>query len=268
VAVNASKRRRGLIAVVAAVIAAGAFFFALNLQNSSNGGNGAPPVAQATPAPTVAVVVVSAEIKPGDLLASTNVSVQQRTLSTLPATVAGVPGFYTDTVALLSTPHYASIALPSGTVLQASMLASSPAAAKPVLSTVIEITKGDLALSIPYTADRGVAGYIQPGDHIDILLWVNDPQNVKDPGVLYFAFQDVHVLRVGGPADALVANSVAANLVIELPRQQAGALSFLMEHTVASHFRIVLRPRDAFGTGKQPGSGQVNGTNWPTFLDG
>lgn len=264
-AVNAQKRRRGLIAVVAALIAAGAFVFALTLHDSGTGAPASGTGAQATPAPTVPVVVALSEIKPGDVLTSTNLGVQPRPVSTLPtAAKDAAPVYYQDIVSLTATPHYASIGLASGTVLQTSMTATSTAAAKPVVAGVIDLKAGDVALSIPYDVSKGAGGYIQTEDRIDIIINDAGVDPKLTTSTIRYAFQDVRVIHAGSKAEA--GTGTGSLLLIELSRAKAASLTYLMDH--GAGIRYFIRPRDTYTKGPQPGSGPVDGTNWPAFLDG
>jgi len=70
------------------------------------------------------------------------------------------------------------------------------------------------------SADQASAGfYIQPGDHIDILI---DPGN----GGIRYAFQDLPVLRVG--ASGGEAGSAATVYIVEVPRSQSELLAALV----------------------------------------
>jgi pilus assembly protein CpaB len=263
VAVSAQRRRRGLIAIVAAVIAAGAFFFAFTFRESTSTSTTPPPE---PPAQTVPVVVALTDIKPGDLLSSANLSVKQRPVTTVPATAAGgTPVYFQDTTALLASPHYAAIALASGTVLQVSMVASSATTAKPVVTQVVDLKAGDVAMSVPYDSARGAGGYIQPEDHIDIV--VDDNGSPTSSQAVHYAFQDVRVIHVGSPADQTSTSGGGASLLlIEIPREKAAALAYLIDHQAT--IRYYLRPRAAYGAGSQSGSGAINANNWSQFIDG
>jgi Flp pilus assembly protein CpaB len=254
VAANAQKRRRGLIAIVAAVIATGAFL--LILTTRTDGSNG--PQAQA---PTTTVAVTSADVKPGDQLSSTNIALQPYPTANLPVSGStGTPVFFTDTSSLLSSPHYASVQLPKGALIISSQLASSAGAAHPAVGTVVDLQSGDVALSVPYDLSKGAGGYVQAEDRIDIVI--DDPAT----GTVRYAFQDVRIIHVGSSADQATTGAVANLLLIELARQKAATLSYLIDHQAT--IRYLLRPRGDFKKGDLPNSSPVTTTNWQSFLDG
>ncbi len=130
----------------------------------------------------------------------------------------------------------------------------------------LDITKGYVALAIPagFSGNSALVGeqmsvgyYIQPEDHIDILV---TPGN--KPGVRY-AFQDVRVLRVGasGAAPAAGAASAAVNsYVIELPRNQAEIMTALVTDPTQAVLKYVLRPQAEWG--KRDGA---NGFDKPNY---
>ncbi len=138
----------------------------------------------------------------------------------------------------------------------------------------LDITKGYVALDIPAGfANNNSAGlgaeqvsvgyYIQPEDHIDILI---DPGIPNKPGVRY-AFQDVRVLRAGAAAGASTGPAAAAavnSYVIELPRNQAEIMTALITGRSANGNQIVLkyllRPQAEWG--KRDGA---NGFDKPNY---
>jgi hypothetical protein len=113
------------------------------------------------------------------------------------------------------------------------------------------VSKGHVALAIPasgpqnspdYAGDLFSVGYyIQAGDHIDILI---DPGS--GPPAVRYSFQDVPVLRTGAANAA--ANAAPSVYIVELPRQQAEELTFLITHRgPQTVLKYVLRPRDEYG---------------------
>ena len=127
------------------------------------------------------------------------------------------------------------------TLVITDFLPQAPTAARTVAPPVIK--DGDVAISIPDDALTGDGGYIQPGDHIDIIV------DTTGTGTMQFAFQDVPVLEVGSSGHP--ASGVADLLVVELPRRQAEEMSALVAHhgTGAGAIRYVLRPADQDGKG-------------------
>jgi Flp pilus assembly protein CpaB len=261
VAATAQRRRRGLIAIVAAVIAIGSFLLILSSRGSESQQQQQPPAV-----PTTQVVVAKTDIKPGDQFSSSNLTLQAYANNDLPPSgTSGKPLYFTSTPDLLSTPHYASAAIPQGLVVLSPQVADASGSG-PI--TIVPLKPGDVAISIPYDVSKGAGGYLQAGDHVDIV--VTDPAT----GVVHYGFQDVTILQVGAkvaqaPAasgEAAAAAPAATLLLLELPREKAAALSFLIDHQAV--IRFVLRPRDAFNQGKLPGSDAVGSSNWQSFIDG
>jgi Flp pilus assembly protein CpaB len=118
-----------------------------------------------------------------------------------------------------------------------------------------------------------VGGYIQPEDHIDILVTTSD-------GVVHYGFQDVRVLRVNQPLSTTPttpaatscadSSSATGTLVVELTPEKVAALSFIYSSAAGCvpNVRFVLRPSSADKTGPLPNSGSVGPSNWGKFLDG
>jgi hypothetical protein len=129
------------------------------------------------------------------------------------------------------------------------------------LSVETQITKGFVALAIPggstlpstFTSGQqanftpelvSAAGYILPGDHLDILVTSDAPGSTL--GNLRYSFQDVLVLRVGASGAAAANSNV---LLVEVPRSQAALLTSLMigdgDHLIV--VKYVLRPQSEWG---------------------
>jgi hypothetical protein len=135
---------------------------------------------------------------------------------------------------------------------------AGPGAANTPTSLEGLITKGFVALAIPTASvvpanDTGITsngsalgadlvaagGYIQAGDHIDIIVH----SGVASGGARY-SFQDVPVLRVGS------AGSTAGGglLIVEVPRNQAEILTQLtVGPTQPFVIKYVLRPQAEWG---------------------
>jgi Flp pilus assembly protein CpaB len=159
----------------------------------------------------------------------------------------------------------------------------------------LAITKNYVALAIPVkgtTVDAStelvtVGYYIQPEDHIDILVDAADQAGTGH--TIRYGFQDVRVLKVGGvaaPAPAAAPASGAAApaavvlpvptfYIIELPRSQAELMTLLMSGRACSGtcgggggnlvtaVKYVLRPVDEYGkTVKDPNATNPNAPNF------
>ncbi|MGA7986806.1 MAG: SAF domain-containing protein [Candidatus Dormiibacterota bacterium] len=188
-----------------------------------------------TPA-MVIVTQVPAAAKPGDAFTDPVAVVGKTTTVALADNTPLVPAFF-------STPALSITSSGTGST---------------ALSVETQITKGYVALAIPasatlpptYTSAQqnnftgelvSAAGYILPGDHIDILV-----TSIAN-GAIKFSFQDVIVLRVG--ASGTTATGAPAVLLVEVPRAQASLLTGLMigdgDHEIV--VKYVLRPESEWG---------------------
>lgn len=245
---DTQRRRRLLIAALAGIVAVGAFALVF-LQMSP--AKSAPVAASATA--TAPAVVAAVDLNYGDQLSATNLTVIQYPASALPAT--GL--YYVDTKALLGTPPwYSTVKLPRGQLLLATQVTQELA---PTKLPPVTLQNGDVAMSIPYDESRDSGGFIQQGDYIDIL--------VDDPGTktVHYAFQGVHVLRVGDraaqPSGASAAPVASASLLlVEIPREQAAALAFAIDQNYT--IRYLIRPHDQQTQQALPNSGPVGQSNW------
>jgi Flp pilus assembly protein CpaB len=167
----------------------------------------------------------------------------------------------------------APVTLSANIPLTASLFASATSGSGATgVVTHLDITKGYVALAIPAAGLTPTAGltaemvsvgyYIQPEDHIDILI---DPGIPNQPGVRY-AFQDVRVLRVGAAAASsatATTTGAVSSYVIELPRNQAELLTALTTGRAPGAMTVlkyVLRPQAEWG--KRDGA---NGFDKPNY---
>jgi Flp pilus assembly protein CpaB len=178
---------------------------------------------------------------------------------------AALPGtglYYPDPAALLSSTWYSTVKLPRGQLVLTTQLTQVLA---PEKLPPVQLTDGNVAMSVPYDESKDAAGFIQQDDFIDIL--VDDPVSK----VVHYAFQGVHVLRVGdrasqptGASPAAVAASDPAVLLVELPREQAAALAFAIDQNFT--IRYLIRPHDQQTQTPLPNSGPVGQSNWLTVI--
>jgi Flp pilus assembly protein CpaB len=169
----------------------------------------------------------------------------------------------------------APVTLSANIPLTASLFASSTTGTPGAVATHLDITKGYVALAIPASFSAGAQGnpnlagefvsvgyYIQPEDHIDIIV---DAGTATNPALRY-SFQDVRVLRVGSAATTSAAGTTTGTVnsyVIELPRNQAEIMTALVANR--GNFsqvvvRYVLRPQAEWG--KRDGT---NGFDKPNY---
>jgi Flp pilus assembly protein CpaB len=234
-----------LVGIVLAAAAALAVLFAVSRSGSNT--------------PTSNVVVAKTTISAGTAITSDMVTSTALAQGSFPADV------YTDTTQVVG--KTAPVTLSQNTPLYQSLFVSAnPAVPGQAVVAHLDITKGYVALAIPATSGASGSGnsaelasvgfYIQPEDHIDILI---DPGVPGQIGVRY-SFQDVRVLRVG--ASGTTASAVNS-YIIELPRSQAEIMTALTTpHTGGGQvvLKYVLRPQNEWG--KRDGQ---NGFDKPNY---
>jgi Flp pilus assembly protein CpaB len=236
-----------IVGIVLAAAAAAAVLFAVSGTVSKNN------------VPTANVVVAKSSIAAGTSITPDLLTTAPLAQGSFPADTFTDPGQAVGKIA----PVTLSANIPLTASLFASATTGTPGTG---VVTHLDITKGYVALAIP----AGVSGnstligeqmsvgyYIQPEDHIDILV---TPGN--KPGVRY-AFQDVRVLRAGASTGGAAAATTATvnSYVIELPRNQAELMTAL---TTAQGTQVVLkyvlRPQAEWG--KRDGA---NGFDKPNY---
>ena len=254
-AAGTQKRRRILIAAIAGLVAVGAFALVFTQINAAK--------APAAPATTAAVttskaVVALVDVNIGDQLSTANIAVADYPSSALPA--AGL--YYTDSKDLITATWYSAVKIPRGQPILTTQLTQQ---LTPQKLPPVKLGDGNVAMSVPYDESRDAAGFIQQDDYIDIL--VDDP-NTK---TVHYAFQGVHVLRVGdraaqpsGAAGAAAPVSGASVLLIEISRQQAAALAFAIDGNFT--IRYLIRPHDQQSQNTLPNSNPVSQSNWLSII--
>jgi Flp pilus assembly protein CpaB len=252
---SGTKRRRILTAAVAGLIAVGAFALVFTqLRVAPN-----PAPVTGTSAPTSKAVVALVDINVGDQLSAANLTVTDYPTAALPAT--GV--YYPSAQPLIGAAWYSTARIPRGQLVLATQLSQ---VLVPEKLPPVQLTDGDVAMSVPYDETKDAAGFIQQDDFVDIL--VDDPVSK----VVHYAFQGVHVLRVGDRASqpsgaspsAAAAPASATLLLIELPREQAAALAYAIDQNFT--IRYLIRPHDQQTQQPLPNSGPVGQGNWLTVI--
>ena len=263
-----AQRRRLLVSVVAACIAVGAVALLLTQTGALKA---TAPVATGTSNRGTTKVVVAAL----DLTPATKITSAMVTLVDFPT--ANVPTGAAVTSVAQAVDHYVALNVPKGAMLVGTELLASPADPTARTTPPITLKPGDVAMSIPFDEAKGAGGFVQPGDHLDILI--SDPS-----GNIHYGLQDVLILKVGGQSVQAVASAAAAPaptgtapvaatpptlLLIELPREKAAVLAYLLNlNGGADVVRYLLRPGTSFGVGPLPNSAPVTPQNVLQLLDG
>jgi Flp pilus assembly protein CpaB len=243
-----------LVGIVLAAAAAAAVLFAV----SGSVGKSSTPTSN--------VIVAKATIAAGTAITSDLVTTASLPVGSFPA------DSFTDPTQAVG--KVAPVTLSANIPLTASLFASATSGTGGTgVVTHLDISKGYVALAIPAgfaSVGSNLVGellsvgyYIQPEDHIDILI---DAGPLGAPVVRY-SFQDVRVLRVGAATATATGAAAAAGAVtsyiIELPRNQAEIMTALMSNRAVTQtvLKYVLRPQAEWG--KRDG---LNGFDKPNYL--
>jgi Flp pilus assembly protein CpaB len=99
----------------------------------------------------------------------------------------------------------------------------------------------DRAISVPLDAAHGLVGYVQAGDHVDVMAgFVINGNDGKQHPILKTIMQDIPVLDAPASAGkASVASSQTQNIVLETTDQQAADLAFSSDN---GKVWFILRP--------------------------
>lgn len=240
------RNNRIIMVVLGLVLAAAAFGLSLYVSKSGNNSSGTGSSQQ------VNVVVAKADLPQGSAL-----SLDVLTTKSIPADAAPT-GAIGDPNTVVG--KYLSVAVTMNTPITGNFLVADAASAKTAaLSlTPLDIHKDNVALGIPVagagsdTAELNTFGmYVQPDDRFDVLI--DDGK-----GNVRYAFQDIRILKVGSYSAS--GNGAVNVLVVELPRGEAEAMAYLLDHNgqpgQPSIVRYVLRPK-----------AQASPTAGPQFVD-
>ena len=231
---QSSRVNRRVVAIVVALLVAVAsvagLFFLVQSQTKSNGtGN------------YVGVWVTTDQLVAGATISANDVQVVQRDPGTLPTN-------YMDSGKVVVGQTMVVAAAP-GTVLTQTTVAS---AQLPALS----IPNDWVAMAIPDSAQLGVAGYVQTGDHIDIIADASQYSSNPKAGLsnnltVRYVLQDVIVLKA-----AAAGSSSSGFLVVALPRAQAEELAYLDAFKPASPILTYVLRNQAQSSKIDPHTGQ------------
>jgi Flp pilus assembly protein CpaB len=140
--------------------------------------------------------------------------------------------------------YYAVVSITPNTVITPSLVSVNRATQSPTFGN-LNLPAGDVAISIPITAQEAVAGYLQAGDHIDIV-------GIDKAGDTDFTFEDLPVISVGAPTTTGGASSSSAGglIVLQLTRSQALGVTEMVQD--GSIYTIALRSSADYGHGYVP----------------
>lgn len=189
----------------------------------------------AIPEETVAVAVPKSDMQPGSVVTTSDLAVREVPAGLQPA----------DAVTPENVSEY------SGRMLRAPVREGAPLGASALVPLYDQfsrvIAKGNVGYTLQVDETNSISGMIAPGDHVDILLTVEQEQaNVRVMPLL----EDINVLATGnrvGETPASEDNQGYSNITLELSPAQAQRLTVAAK---AGSMRVMLRQvedRSAFG---------------------
>jgi pilus assembly protein CpaB len=126
----------------------------------------------------------------------------------------------------------ALVRIPKGAVLSQNIVAVSPDQIDEGSVAYLPIPPGFVALTIPTNELQGVAGYVAPGDYINVLATINTQAFDQKPPrpVTRTVFTSVRVIRVGPPSEAKAGQQqgVASSLTVLLSECDAQYIDWLI----------------------------------------
>lgn len=207
-------RNKRLPLLLGLALAAVAFLgvFVIGTQSGKSGG-----------VSTVAVIVAARDIQAREVL-----SPDMMTTASLPSS-AVPPGAVLHVADIKGDTMIAPVL--KGQPLTTNLVSASPDAI-PAQVSYLPIPKGFVALAVPTGELQGVAGYVSPGDYLNVIATVNTNQfgDARGLQVTKLAFQNLHVLRVGPatPGKAGQVQGVSSSLTVVMSACDAEMMEWLL----------------------------------------
>jgi Flp pilus assembly protein CpaB len=199
------------------------------------------------PGQTVSVVVAAHDISP-----RAQISGSDLTTVGYPANAVPSRSFSSTT----SVKGFAAVGIARNTPVTADLLVSAPAAAPSVSQGVLNVPSGQVAVAIPAGDPiNNVAGFVQSGDHVDILAR-NLPG--QTPGQVAVTFSNLTIQLVNGSTAG--GRSPSGNTwVVFVPERQALQLVYLFNN--AQYWFVLRSTSDSSGSGspQSVGGADFNG---------
>jgi pilus assembly protein CpaB len=134
----------------------------------------------------------------------------------------------------------ALVAIYKGQALTANVVSSNPDQISNAELSYLPIPQGYIAITIPTSELQGVAGYVSPGDYINIIATANSDLFFSKPSRLTTrtVFADVRVIRVGSPTAGPKqgqAIGVASSLTIVMSQCDASYLGWLLANVTLKY---------------------------------
>jgi Flp pilus assembly protein CpaB len=216
-----SQNRRPTYILIAGVVVAllGAVLVVALVSGSSSGGIAGQ---------TVSVVVAGRDIPARAQVASADLAVVKYPSSSVPGHAFNDMG---------QVKGYAAVALPKNTPLTSDMLVSAPAAAPASEQGILDVPTGKVAVAIPAGDPiNNVAGFVQSGDHVDILVRGLPGQAANQVAATFTDLTIQLVATSSGGGKAPSGNT----WVVFVPEDQAMQLVYLFN---SGQYTFVLRSR-------------------------
>jgi pilus assembly protein CpaB len=255
-----------VLRILSAVLAVGALavgLFAIKLSQGPSAPT-APTAASEAAAPLVAVATSVRAIKAGQPILANDIAVK--------GVQSPPPDAFRDIPEVVG--RMAAVDIPAGAPLQPSQFAAD--------SIAYLLKAGERAVGIQVDEVSSVGGFINPGEHVDVVAYVpNEEERSGRVGASTIVTQDARLLTIGNASkleqDALKAkgDTVGASLtkesglkiVAELQERRANLKSAvlavnemdvprLMTAATMGHLRLALRPPAAFDANAQLGQGK------------
>jgi pilus assembly protein CpaB len=207
----------------------------------------APVIAAAPPPAMLRVLVAKTDLGVGDRLSADNITWQSWPAATLnPAYISDGPAAPAPQ-GLQSTLHKAETAVTDmtngggpklqamiGAIVREPIYAGQPITAKIIIRSgdssymAVRLPSGMRAISLPITVESGAGGFIQPGDHIDVLSTHTDSSKNGSGGmVTETVLSNAVVLAIDQHTDSskTTATVSGATVTLEVPDASATAVA-------------------------------------------
>lgn len=172
----------------------------------------------------VSVVVASRDIQPRESLNAGSVEVVSYPSNLVPSgALTGIDS---------AKGKFALTAISKGAVLTSTMVSTQPEGTATVAQEYLPIPQGYVAFTIPTSEQEGVAGYVSPGDYLDVIATINTSifgaSNAKT--VTKTIFTNLHVIRVGPMTSSATgaAGGVSSSLTVVVNSCDAELWSWLL----------------------------------------
>ena len=230
---------------IAIIVVAGvaAIVLALFVRNLAAPPKPPPAAVQAAALPMARVLVAKADLAVGDRLAPDNMTWQPWPVATLnPAFITdGVPAAATKTgaagavnqagklVSDIATGGGPKLQAMVGDIVKEPIYAGEPITDHKVVRAgqsgylAVRLPPGMRALSLPITVDTAAGGFIQPGDHVDIMTTHPDTASKSGTMVTEVVLANVLVLAIDQHTDSPKAGAAlpGATITLEVPADSA-----------------------------------------------